>query len=216
METRKLLIGLVLSLTCSLASANLITNGSFETFPQSPYGYGSANTWQIYDEIEGWDATRTIEVWKDGFLGVNAPDQNYFVELNAHPRNHPKRFSIFQDITTEIGQAYELSFWARARNNNSEKFRVNVGGDLNSLITQHVVGEWRQFIYTFVASEAISQVRFTSMDRRRDTTGNLLDHIVVTKVPEPGTIVLLILGIVGLFMQRKLMANLVAKKVRSS
>ena len=212
MQFQKLLFGLTLAFASTFASATLIENGSFEATPAgSPYTYGSPSTWQIYNSLPGWSANRTIEVWQDGFLGVNAPHGEQFIELNAHPRNGAGRFSIFQDFATTIGATYELSFYAKARNNHREKFRVEVEEDLYKRIRSHIVNDWKQYVFRFVASSEMSRLRFTSEDGRRDTTGNLLDHVVVAKVPEPGTIALLAIGLIGLVLQRRHVARAVVR-----
>ena len=110
-----------------------------------------------------------------------------------------------------IERPRQISFYAKPRNNHREKFRVEVEEDLYKRIRSHIVNDWKQYVFRFVASSEMSRLRFTSEDGRRDTTGNLLDHVVVAKVPEPGTIALLAIGLIGLVLQRRHVARAVVR-----
>jgi uncharacterized protein DUF642/PEP-CTERM motif-containing protein len=180
------------------AQANLIFNGSFEDVPGAGVGgYGSPNTWQIYTSIPDWDATQNIEIWTNGFI-VPAHDGNNVLELNAHPAQANGQFSIFQSFATVVGQQYELSFAGRKRSASGvERFEVAVG-NLVDVVDDHVAGRWNEYVYAFTAVSALSTLTFTSLDGGSDTTGNLLDAVSVIAVPEPGSLALMMLGLIGL------------------
>ena len=204
MKTRTLFVVLGL-LFASNASATLISNGSFEYLGESDAdpNYGSPATWQIYSELPGWDASRTMEVWQSGFNGVAAQDGQQFVELNAHPGNGDGPFSFGQDVATSAGQKYEVSFWARARDNTHESFLFTVGDLIDAAVTTHVLGEWTQIAFQFRANSDSTRVQFTSLDGNGDTTGNLLDDVRLMAIPEPGTLALLLLGAIVLIFSRR-------------
>ncbi|NEQ51804.1 MAG: PEP-CTERM sorting domain-containing protein [Leptolyngbya sp. SIO3F4] len=65
-------------------------------------------------QVSGWKTTDShIEIWGDGFLGVDAGDGNYFAELNAK-----KAGSLFQEVSNiDAGQRMGFSFMHRARKN---------------------------------------------------------------------------------------------------
>ena len=85
---------------------NLLKNGSFEATPVD------ANRWAGFDSIEGWTAISggTIELWND-LNGVQATDGLNFGELDYLDGTD----GFYQDVKTESGQKYELSFDARSR-----------------------------------------------------------------------------------------------------
>lgn len=191
------LAGLLLALN---AQANLIVNGGFEDNNVAP------GNWAYFPSasVNGWEGDN-IEIW-DSFGGVVAPEGTRHAELNAHPFDGTV-FSIYQSFATVIGQTYDVSFFYGARENSSEQFSFSAGS-LAALLNDHVVGSWKQFIGSFVATGTISTITFTSFDN--STVGNFLDDVVVTarvSVVESNPLVMLVIGLIGLFFCRKKLAG---------
>ena len=184
-------------------AGNLILNGSFEDVSgvTAQGGYGSISTWQIYSSIPDWDASQNIEIWTNNFI-VPAYDGLNVLELNAHPANVNGAFSISQSFATQIGQSYQLTFASHRRQSNaSESFSVSVG-DLSQDIHNQAAGGWNLYTYLFTADAVESTLTFASLDGGGDTTGNILDAVSIVAVPEPGSLALMLVGLVGLGMLR--------------
>lgn len=187
------LAGLLLALN---AQANLIVNGGFED------NYVAAGNWAYFpsSSVNGWEGDN-IEIW-DSFGGVVAPQGTRHAELNAHPFDGTV-FSIYQSFATVIGQTYDVSFFYSARESNNEQFFFSAG-TLAALLDDHVVGSWKQYTGSFVATATTSTITFTSYDN--STVGNFLDDVVVTTrmhVDESGVLVMFIIGLTGLFYSRR-------------
>jgi hypothetical protein len=208
----KLIIAATLSTQAMLSQAlpvNLLTNGSFESLQ-----FGGSWTYRSNpNDVAGWSWSdgSAMEFWNTPFLGVDAVDGRKIAELNAHGGNGD--YSFYQNFETVAGQTYHYSFSYQARSNNNEQFHLGItrfhDDIIPELITQtdytdHVTGQWKLAQGSFVAVGSMSQIGFWSDDSVGDTTGNLLDHVVVTKsVPEPGSIVLIALGLIGLVASRR-------------
>lgn len=121
--------GLLLALLCvgsiappaATAAINLVQNGSFEqtAFPVPDNDFrvffpaGHPNGFQI----PGWYSvlpTQNIEIQRNFLIGISAFDGLQWLEMDDAPnvldQNH-----LFQDISTDPGQLYELSFRYRGR-----------------------------------------------------------------------------------------------------
>lgn len=186
--------GLLLTVT---AHANLIVNGGFEDNDVA------AGNWAYFpsSSVNGWEGDN-LEIW-DNLLGVVAPEGRQHVELNAHPFDGTV-FSIFQRFNTVIGQTYDVSFYYSARGSDSEQFSFSVAG-LSAVLNDHTVGSWNHYTGSFVADSALTTINFTSFDA--GTLGNFLDDVVVTsrvQVLESSPLLMLLIGLVGLFYSRKL------------
>jgi len=184
-----------------VASANLLTNGSFEDSPKLTQAGGG---WGFFDPnlVPGWDSEdNNIEIWQSGFNRVQAADGNQFAELNAHPETGIA-FTLFQDIVTTIGESYDLNFAYRARSG-QESFSVSAA-NLDEQVLNSNTGEWTIYSGMFTATDELTRLMFTSVDPETETLGNFIDNVsVVAKVSEPGTLALLGLGLAGLGLSRR-------------
>ena len=195
---------------CQNAYANLILNGGFED-PQVP-----DRSWQWFtsDQVVGWEGSN-IEIW-DSLNRFEAYQGEQHAELNAHGQSGP--FSIFQSFATNLGETYEVSFAYAARRNQSEAFNFDITDASNSilftsLLNQHRVKNWSTFNTRFVATSALTTIRFTTVNQ--GSYGNFLDAVSVvtssqpslaafrqSNVPEPSTIMLILLAIALLAVKR--------------
>lgn len=189
-------LSVVASLLCVGANANLIVNGGFEDnkVATGNWGYFSSAS------VNGWDGDN-IEIW-DNYAGVVAPEGSQHVELNAHPFDGSV-FSIYQNFATVLGQTYDVSFFYSARASVNEQFSFSAG-TLNAILTDHVVGSWKKFTGSFVATGNVSTISFITYDT--GTVGNFLDDVVVTakvSVAESSPLVMLLIGFAGLVLVRR-------------
>ncbi|KKO44998.1 hypothetical protein WG68_12725 [Arsukibacterium ikkense] len=173
------IVGATALLAASFSSqASLIVNGDFEMNPVNPGNWAVFNS----NHVAGWQGSN-IEIW-NAMNGVLAVSGDNFIELNAHGANSGKWY-IFQDFATEIGKAYQLSFFYRARNNN-ERFDISVAG-LSQTLSDHNNLGWTLFSSVFVATDSLSRLGFTSQNA--STTGNFIDNVQVSALPSPAVAV---------------------------
>jgi hypothetical protein len=206
-SARNLLISLLLLLSANV-DASLIINGSFE---DSPVPKGSWR-WFASIKVNGWQGSN-IEIWNN-LNGVKAAHGQQHIELNAHGYNLGP-FSIYQDVETTFGQAYDVSFNYRARRNSSEAFQVALYSNpdnvvFSSVINDHIVSQWKRYDFSFSAIGDSMRLQFTSLVPSSATVGNFIDNITVSpqpflktsEVPDPNIFPVFLLIFCGLITMR--------------
>lgn len=171
------------------ATSTLIVNGSFET-PDVPAG-----SFSIFPAIPGWShapapqavSSSGIEV-QDHFAGdpaAGAGDQ--FVELDS---DGPSR--IFQDVATNPGSTYSLTFIYSARPLTAaadNHFLVSVGPEsveVGPLVSASQTN-WLGYTLDFFATDTSSRIEYLDLGPEQGAggVGSYIDEVVVTLVNSP-------------------------------
>jgi hypothetical protein len=187
-----------------LANATLIENGSFEDPP--------VGGWHIFTNIPGWTGgVAGIEVQRDKkgvytASGIALGEQ--FVELDTD-----RNSSMFQDVPTNAGTIYELTFGYAPRHTLSMYSRPTDSNDIEVIwegIHVALMGgrsfsdlfrqeEWvtRTFQVTATSMTGFSRLEFFARGTS-DSAGGLIDRVSLIQVPEPSTMILMMIGVVCL------------------
>lgn len=191
------------------AAANMVVNGSFEDTLLTG-GTNIANGgWGTYNQILGWKATDGGEIEIQRGAAGAAQDGNQLTELDSHNYTSQDTIGIFQDIATEIGSKYRLSFFYSPRPDTAateNNFNVLFGNVLNQTISGGAGGSqtnWLKYTVDIVATSNLSRLQF-NYDVKNDlknTYGSYIDNVSLETVPEPGT--LLGIALVGLAVASK-------------
>jgi len=192
---------MALVFSAGVAQANLISNGNFETLPQS-LGSGS---WKIFSSLPNWTLqTGEVEVQNGMFGGNNLSN---YVELDAN-----NNVRIGQSVSLTKGATYQLSFdyFNRQQSTTSGSMSVSIGDYIYN--TSALGSHWANQADTFVFNGASGSVMvYLAGTGKSDSYGALVDNfsLVETKpapTPVPGAVWLLgsaLVGLVGLKRKRQ-------------
>jgi hypothetical protein len=189
---RSTITAVTLFFVTGTASANLITNGSFEDC-----GVACPASWAVFASIPGWTTVSGpgIEIQSNGTLpGVTAHDGLRYVELDSYSNS-----AMAQTIAGLTGGSYNLSFYYRPRTTvpGDNGIRANVNGlDLLPAPDGVAPADWTLFSYTFLHGGGNLVVTFAAFGLD-NSVGGLIDSVSLRSVPEPGALLLLGAALIG-------------------
>ena len=175
------------------ASANLLSNGSFED-PIVGGGFvtvgspGSMGAWSV----DSGSIDHIGSYWQ-------AADGNQSVDMSGNSDG-----KISQTVNTSAGLQYELSWWEAGNNDGG-----NVVKHLDALINDSVVADgafdvtghtksdmgWTEFTYDFISVGGPTKISFQGTEG--NPYGAALDNVSLKAVPEASTVITFALLMVG-------------------
>jgi hypothetical protein len=211
--------GLIASMSFA-ASANLITNGSFE---QGNTLNGSG--WEVYQSLGGgtndWTTVSGtgIEIQANGTGTIVAQDGTYKVELDSDTTNgggtgstNTLMAQLVQGLVA--GSTYDLSVWYSPRTTSVNTNAIFAyAGDAPTVTTNPgFLGEmingqtgWQQYSFSFIATSTNMLIGFGA-EGTANEIGGYIDNVKLTNVPAPSGLALIGLALLGLRIARKKLA----------
>jgi len=136
----------------------------------------NGSDWRGYRTVNGWQSSlNNIEIWRNGFFGIQSYDGGQFCELNSIGRNE-----MWQNISTTPGAVMRWEITYRYRDSSSEQIMLQIGSDGNLADIERISNSNNQWItysgnYTVPEGQFITQFRIKAMSE--GSSGNLIDNI---------------------------------------
>ena len=189
----KLTFFLLAVLCTSIAAAqNVIINGDFDDPPYDTIG-----------AVSGWTVTGSVGAVGDE--GFTTPDHAAAFSLGGNSDGN----MLSQSFATIPGQAYTLDFDAGVygiRSLGPLQLQIQVTGT-GTLLTETVIPPYNgnfnpapfdHFMFSFIADSASATLKFNDIGLGNNAADIILDTVSVAAIPEPTSLVLVMVGAVPL------------------
>jgi hypothetical protein len=193
----------------SPASANLLTNGSFENGAFVNQGNQTMVLPVGSSIITGWTVVGDQLAWINAGnpWGLSAQDGDFFLDFTAYPTGAPFG-GIAQTIATIPGEEYELSFYLGSYTQRwggpPVSIQASAAGTSQtfSVTTTSTASTWTPFSMSFTASAANTQISLvgTAGFQYIGLDNVSLIGLGATDVPEPGSLTLIGAGLGALLL----------------
>lgn len=218
------LVAIPNQLNAQIKSDFFLNNGSFEQGPYTPdlFQCADGNCDYRSTAIPGWVALRSSSspVWYENDY---AQDGSRYVSLSADAYRHGSILHIRANELNnplsltrsdwDLGEWYELSFWAAGGQGKSHALWIEMasiytiisipGTDSPLELDPSAMNWQRQSVLFQPYNQKVNLILSTHTTAfSPDNKKIYLDNFAITKVPEPGSALLLILGF-GIFTRRK-------------
>lgn len=189
---------------------NIVQNGGFELpIVTDPHN------WDIFEEISGWQLVRgeNIELHR-GVNGWLPAEGAQYLELDSDfdgpggsMSGEPASSAVFQDLPTQVGCLYDLTFAFSPRPGVSDNtLEIKWDGEIVDVLTADGTGlcntNWQYYTYRLTAGSESSRLEFGDLSVS-DSLGTFVDDVSVTFVPEPLSAILLACGVVSLCQRKR-------------
>ena len=143
----------------------------------------TGGTIDFLETLPGWQSVNFVEVWGSGFNGVNSTDGGNFVELDNAGGGIADR--IWQNVDTDAGQVYRLSFSMRARGSNVRSADEAICVEFNGVKVRENcysatrAGAWTTHTALVVGTGGSDEIAFREAlnTGASDGTGPFLDNV---------------------------------------
>lgn len=211
------------------ASANLITNGSFEEDP-GVAGFTNGNTyagmlgksgnasWDVFTGLPGWGSSvgSGIEVQTAKTVGLTPYDGNYYIELDSENVPNQPNSNAFQTGIQLGAGSYELSYaftWRRDTGAIDNGIAVNLYDSGNTLVQTwdpndtygqtDPIPTWELLTHTFnIAAQGIYTLEFIATPGIGNEHGAFIDDVSLSAVPLPAAAWFMLTALGGLVGSR--------------